>query len=153
MGLSEDAPDRFVIVSQCRFDDNFHSTRRSPASIIALGNWKRFLAPPSLFEFIQTLLVREAVAALCPSLSGSGHLGNKGCLIDLAGLLSEARQKALRGYVCHHCRSRMDADGQPELADVVTHLLDREWLGQPTDPRSPAGVMANLLLGPQTTGR
>jgi len=144
MRLSEEPPNRFVIVSQCRFDDNFYSTRRSPAAVIALGNWKRHMAPPSFLEFVQALLVREAVAALCPSLSGSGHLGNKGCLLDFTELLDEARQKTLRGYVCHHCRSRMQADGLPELAGTVTHLLDREWLGQPSNPRSPAGVMANL---------
>lgn len=149
--LSEEPPDRFVVVSQCRFDDNFYSTRRGAAAVIALGNWKRFMAPPSFLEFVQALLVREVVAALCPGLSRSGHLGNKGCLLDFTELLTEARQKALRGYVCHHCRSRMQADDQPELADTVTHLLDRTWLGQPTDPRSPAGVMANLRYDLFTT--
>ncbi|HJP72638.1 MAG TPA: hypothetical protein VJ914_00130 [Pseudonocardiaceae bacterium] len=83
------------------------------------------MAPPSFVEFVQALLVREAVAALCPSLSGSVHLGTKGCLMDFTGNLDDARQKVLRG-------------------GVVTHLLDREWLGQPTDPCIPAGIMANL---------
>ncbi len=144
IGLSEGPPDRFVVVSQCRFDDNFYSTRSGGVSVLALGNWKRAMAPPSFVEFVQALLVREAVAALCPSLSGSVHLGTKGCLLDFTEHLDDARQKVLRGYVCHHCRSRMQDDGEPTLADTVTHLLDREWLGQPTDPRTPAGVMVSL---------
>jgi hypothetical protein len=38
----------------------------------------------------------------------------------------------------------MEGDGQPNLGATVTHLLDREWLGQSTDPRTPAGVMVSL---------
>lgn len=144
LGLSEGPPDRFVIVSQCPFDDNFYSARRGGVSVLALGHWKRAMAPPSFVEFVQALLVREAVAALCRSLSGSVHLGTKGCLLDFTEYLDDARQKVLRGYVCHHCRSRMKDDGESTLADTVTHLLDREWLGQPTDPRTPAGVMVSL---------
>ena len=102
------------------------------------------MAPPSLLEFVQMLLIREAVATLCPSLSGSVHLGNKGCLLDFTESLSEVRQKALRGYVCDFCRWHMANDGHSKLADEVTRLLDREWLGSPTDPRSVAGVAANL---------
>lgn len=142
--LVEEPPQRFIVIAHCCFDDNFYSTRRGDASVVALGNWKRYMAPPSLLEFAQMLLVREAVATLCPSLRGSVHLGNKGCLLDFTELLSEVRQKALRGYVCHFCGSRMHADGQSELADTVTRLLGREWLGSPSDPRTPAGVAANL---------
>jgi hypothetical protein len=144
LGLFEGSPDRFVVVSQCRFDDNFYSSRSGGVSVLALGNWKRVMAPPSFIEFVQALLVREAVAALCLSLSVSVHLGTKGCLLDFTEHLSDARQKVLRGYVCHHCRSLMQDDGEPTLADTVTHLLDREWLGQSTDPRTPAGIMVSL---------
>lgn len=38
----------------------------------------------------------------------------------------------------------MKADGYPELAGAVTQPLDREWLGSSTDPRSTAGIAANL---------
>lgn len=142
--LAEGPPEQFAVISLCRFDDNFYSTRLGKASVIALGNWKRYMAPPSLLEFVQMLLVREAVAALCPSLRGSVHLGNKGCLLDFTEALSEVRQKALRGYVCSFCRTRMRDDEQVELAETVTRLLSRQWLGSPADPGSPAGVAANL---------
>lgn len=143
-GLSENVPARYIIVSQCRFSDNYYSARQGPCSVLALGNWRRLMAPPSLLEFVQVLLVREAVAALCPSLSGSVHLGNKSCLMDFTSDLSEARQKVLAGYICHFCSSRMLDDGQPQLSGVVSNLIDRKWLGSPADPRSPAGVAANL---------
>ncbi|HEY4454292.1 MAG TPA: hypothetical protein VGN81_08270 [Pseudonocardiaceae bacterium] len=144
MRLSEEPPERFVVVSRCFFDDNYYSVRGNGVSVLGLGNWKRQMAPPSFVEFVQVLLVREAVAALCPSLSGSVHLGTKGCVADFTQNLEDARQKVLRGFVCHYCQARMDDDGHPALADTVVHLLQREWLGQPTDPRSPAGVMASL---------
>src|SRR5258708_3468345 len=64
--------------------------------------------------------------------------------MDFTSDLSEARQKVLAGYICHYCSSRMTDDGQPQLPDVVSHLIDRQWLGSPVEPRSPAGVAANL---------
>jgi hypothetical protein len=142
--LSESIPDRYVVISQCRFEDNYYSIREGSCSVLALGNWQRYMAPPSLVEFVQVLLVREAVAILCPSLSGSIHLGNKSCLMDFTPVLSEARQKVLAGYVCQFCSSRMMEDNQAELPSVVSHLIDRKWLGSPVDTRSPAGVAANL---------
>lgn len=141
---AEPPPEQFVVISRCRFDDNFYSDRNGPGAVIALGNWKRYMAPPSLLEFVQVLLIREAVGAACPSLSRAVHLGTKGCLMDFTKLLSETRCKALHGHVCRFCRARMRADGQPDLADAVEHLLDREWLGSSSDPRSPAGIAANL---------
>ena len=66
--LSENVPARYIVISQCRFGDNYYSARRGPCSVLALGNWRRYMAPPSLLEFVQVLLVREAVAILCPSL-------------------------------------------------------------------------------------
>lgn len=141
---AEPPPEQFVVISRSRLDDNYYSDRNGRGAVIALGNWKRYMAPPSLLEFVQVLLIREAVGAACPSLSRSVHLGTKGCLMDFSKLLSEARYKALRGHVCHSCRARMRADGQQDLADTVDRLLDREWLGSSSDPRSPAGVAANL---------
>lgn len=143
-GLVElEPPGHFVVISHCSFDDNYYSTR-NVASVVSLGNWERFMAPPSLLEFVQMLLIRDAVGTLCPSLGGSVHLGHKGCLLDFTESLSEVRQKALRGYVCDFCRQCMANDGHSKLADTATSLLDREWLGSPADPRSVAGVAANL---------
>jgi hypothetical protein len=99
---------------------------------------------PHPFEFVQVLLVREVVGILCPSLEGSVHLGTKSCLMDFTPNLGDARQKIIAGYVCHFCTTHMQGDGHPQLLGIVSHLMNREWLGLPTDPRSPAGVAANL---------
>lgn len=142
--LAEEPPERFVVICLSRFDDNYYSTRNGGGSIIALGNCDEYMAPPSLFEFIQVLLIREAVAALCPSLSGSVHLGNKGCLMDFTEMMSEVHHKALLAFICDFCASRMRSDSRPGLAETIAGLLNRDWLGSPEDPRTPAGIAANL---------
>jgi hypothetical protein len=142
--LHEGIPDQYILICQCRFADEYYTTRISTTSIIAFGNWRRFMAPPSLLEFIQVLIVREAVSILCPSLSGSIHLGTKSCLMDFTPYLSDARQKVLAGYVCHFCASRILRNSSPRLLAAVVQLVDRRWLGLPSDPYSPAGVASSL---------
>jgi len=142
--LLEGIPDQYIIISGCRFSDEYYSTRVETTSIIAFGNWRRFMAPPSLLEFMQVLIIREAVSILCPSFCGSIHLGTKSCLMDFTPYLSDARQKVLAGYICPFCTSRMLRDGNSELLSAVLHLLDRHWLGSPSDPYSPAGVASSL---------
>src|SRR3981081_153987 len=62
--LKEPPPSYFVLVSLAKFSEEFYTTRRGNLSVIALGNWKRKMAPPSILEFILTLLLREAVASI-----------------------------------------------------------------------------------------
>jgi hypothetical protein len=90
------------------------------------------------------LLLREAVAATSPSLRGSVHLGTKGCLCDFSPSLSDVRQKVLNGFVCAHCRAVLDADGLPGLAAELEAVLQRQWLGSPTEAGTPAGIAAKL---------
>jgi hypothetical protein len=150
-GASEPPPERFVVVSPCRFDDNFYSVQRDGVAVLAMGNWKRHMAPLSFVEFVQVMVLRELVGMLCPSLHGPVHLATKGCVLDFTEYLGDTRQKALIGHVCHHCRERMRADGHPDLAGTVIRLLEREWLGEATDPRTPAGVLASLRYDLFTT--
>jgi hypothetical protein len=142
--VREGTPGQYIVITQCRFTDEYYAMRVGQVAVIALGNWRRLMAPPSLLEFIQVLLVREAVSILCPSLKKPAHLGTKSCLMDLTPHLSEARQKVLAGYLCGFCSSRILDDGNPELLAAVSRLIDREWLGSPAEPRSPAGIASNL---------
>src|SRR6185503_13336755 len=80
--LQEEIPDYFVLISPAKFADDYYTTRKGNASVIALGNWQRYMAPPTQVEFLLTLAVREVVSAICPSLRGSVHLGTKGCICD-----------------------------------------------------------------------
>ena len=142
--LREQPPENIVIVSLIRFDDNYYSMREGPVSVLALGRWERAMAPPSLLEFVLTLLMREAVAVVSPSMRGSVHLGNKGCLFDFTRSLSEVRQKVLLGFVCTYCRNALESDGFPLLASQMERVLSKEWLGKPTDPDSPSGIASKL---------
>ncbi len=142
--LSESPPGYFVAITMARFTDNYYSVRRGNLSILALGNWKRSMAPPSLLEFVLTLLVRESVAAASCSLRTSIHLGTKGCLFDFTPFLSQVRQKVLNGFVCAYCRAALEADGLRELAAELETVLRRQWLGTPTEPNTPAGIASNL---------
>jgi len=113
-------------------------------SVLALGNWKGSIAPPSLAEFIFTLIVRESIAFVSPSLSGSVHFGTKGCLCDFTEYLEDARYKVLHGHVCQYCRDSLIRDGQPELAFKLSTVLNKVWLGRRSDSLSAAGILANL---------
>jgi hypothetical protein len=139
-------PDRYVLVSpETCFDDNFYSTRSGRVSVIALGNWQRHMAPPSLVEFILTLLIREAVATMSPALSGSTHLGTRGCVMDFTSSLDEVRFKVLTGHICDHCAGVLLADrGEEDAADIAV-LSQLTWLGDPAVGSSPAHTAA--LLG------
>ena len=46
-------PDYLVVVSQARFHNEYFNMRCPGVSVIALRDWKRSMAPPSLIEFIR----------------------------------------------------------------------------------------------------
>jgi hypothetical protein len=138
------APGRLVIISLAAFKDNFYSIREDGISVIALGNWKRWMSPPSIGEFIQLLIVREAIAQICPSLSGSVHVGTRGCVCDFTPSLNEVRLKALNGFVCHYCRDRLQSTGDPSVLDSVNALLSRKWLGSLKNSSSTASILKKL---------
>jgi hypothetical protein len=102
------------------------------------------MAPPSILEFIIVLLMRQAASFVTPSLSKSVHLGTKGCLFDFTADLGEARYKALQSFICSDCRERMREAGAANLAPDLERMLDLKWLGEPSDPHSPAGIVAKL---------
>ncbi len=142
--LKETSPDYYVLVSLAHFADNFYTARRNQLSILALGNWKRLMSPPSLLEFILVLILREAVSSISPSLRGSIHLGTKGCLFDFTATLDEVRYKVLNGNICAHCHNALLQDNYPELADELKFVLGKEWFGKPSDPLSPASITSKL---------
>lgn len=143
-GLREQPPEYFIVISLACFDDGYYNTRRDIVSVIALGNWERCMAPPTIVEFILTLVVREAVAALSPSLRPSIHLGTKGCVCDFTLNLDDVRFKVLNGFVCGHCRAALEADNLPHLATEVQKILSKRWLGKSTDPATPAAIVSKL---------
>ncbi len=144
LSLLEPPPDYFVLFSLARYADGFYSTRRGRMSVLALGNWDKWMAPPSIIEFALTLMVRESVAAVSPSLRGSVHLGTKGCLCDFTEYTDETRFKALSAFLCQFCRDALTRDGVGGVAADLLRILDKQWLGRRSDPGSPAGIMSKL---------
>lgn len=136
--------DHFIIVSMACFEDNYYSSYKSDLSILALGNWKDSMAPPSLIEFILTLILRESVPIISPSLGDSVHLGTRGCLFDFTASIGDVRLKVLNGFVCSYCRAVLEADGYGLLANDLVYVLQKSWLGKSTDPNTPAGIATNL---------
>lgn len=149
--LQEGPPGYFVLITMAKFDDNFYSMREGLLSVLALGNWERSMAPPSILEFILTLTVREAVAAVSSKLRGSIHLGTKGCLFDFTRSLDEVKFKVLHAFVCDYCRGQLEAEGLSGYADELVRMLDKEWLGRTSNPKSPAGVISKLGFNLFTT--
>lgn len=142
--LKESPPNYFILLTLAHFSDNYYTMREGPISVIALGNWKRSMAPPSLLEFILTLVLREAVASVSESLRGSIHLGTKGCLFDFTASLNDVRNKVLNGFICEHCCKALKADGHSDLAEELIPILGNKWLGETSDSNSPAGISLKL---------
>ncbi|HEU0002299.1 MAG TPA: hypothetical protein VFQ36_15455 [Ktedonobacteraceae bacterium] len=132
----KEIPEYFILITTARFSNNFYSLREKGLAILALGDWDRHLAPPSIIEYILTLILRQSVAFVSPSLNGSIHLGTKGCLCDFTQSLSEVRQHVLNGFICSYCRACLKADRYASLADDLTPLLKRDWLGSFKEPHA-----------------
>lgn len=139
-GLAPDRPDLYVIISTATFADNYYSMRRNKTSLIALGNWHDKMSPPSIFEFVVTLLMREAVARKVPGFTGSIHYGTKGCLFDFTPSIRDARYKVLNGHVCSTCRQTILDRSDEVTWEDLTKVLKKDWFGKESEPLSPAAV-------------
>jgi hypothetical protein len=139
---TEGLPEYYILITLARFSDNYYLTGLGKMGIIALGNWERFMAPPSLLEFLLTLVLVESVYLL--HLTGFSHLGTKGCLFDFNPQLDNVRYATLQAFVCNNCRNALTSSGYGSLVDELVKVLDKTWLGQSTNPSSPAGIVFNL---------
>lgn len=138
----DEPPYCFQVISEARFRDNYFYSSNGFVSIIALGDWKRWMAPPSILEFIQAFVLQSALFSLGANLKT--HLGTRGCLMDFSARLSDARQKVLVGNICHECAAAISERGYPRLVDELHPLLSKSWLGSAADPASPAAIISKL---------
>ncbi len=157
-GLRDTPPPNVIVVSLTTVETNYYMLagigadpdEPTPVAVIALGNWKRTMAPPSLPEFILALVIAESVRIRMQGTLGSTHLGTKGCLFDFTGNLHHSRYLVLNAFVCHVCRGRLDAR-EAGLADDLERALSLSWLGSATTPGAPAAVAAGLGVDLFTT--
>lgn len=142
--IKEEPPPYYVLLSTARFTNRYYSDRTEGLSIIALGYWERYMAPPSLIEFFITLILRESVAFACHELSHSVHLGTKGCLCDFTVSLDETRFKVLNGFICDYCTKTLKKNGHEYIQKELNRILRENWIGSPDDLSSPASIVAKL---------
>jgi hypothetical protein len=139
-GLLDEERHRFVVLSTARFADRFYVAKTRRMSILALGDWERVMAPPSLTDFFLSLVVSEAITQAVPALRKAGHYATKGCKLDFSAVLSDARQQVLSSFICASCRSRIPHD----LLGPIEAMVGSARLGEVSDPSSPAAVAAAL---------
>lgn len=142
--LRDTLPSHFVILSTAKFKEVNYVLRAGELTTIALGDWKRDMAPPSIVEFMVTLLLREIPAVPYPDIQNIMHLGTKGCLFDYTPFLGDVRYKVLSGHICDVCSNSLDSRGLEELRKDIIKILDRKWLGKTDDPISPVSTMIKL---------
>jgi hypothetical protein len=142
-GMSGQSPSHYIIISRATFEDGYYVDGQNNVSILALGNWERWMAPPSLVEFVISIVLSVSIYAL-PSIQDLFHFGTKGCLFDFNADLSNARFMSLQGFVCRECRNKLETLGYAELAAELKVILEKKWLGNISECNSPAGIAAKL---------
>lgn len=149
--LQEEPPNFFIFITMATFIDDYYSTSPefeltdpNSIAILALGNWEREMAPPSILECILTMTIQDSLTFISPSFRHSIHLGTKGCMCDFNANPEDTKFKVLNGYLCTSCRSALVKDGLSDLADDIPRILSKGWLGTRSDPGSPAGILAHL---------
>lgn len=143
----EPPPKILVILSLAQFDNDYwiRTSEVNPGvAIIALGGWRRTMAPPSLTEFFLVILLAVSVKMACHPFRLGRHLGTKGCLFDFNRDLSDARYHVLGRFICRTCSDALVKAGRPHLKEELLRVLSKEWLGKMDDPQSPAAIAAKL---------
>jgi hypothetical protein len=142
--VSAEPPRHLIIVSPARFHDNFYTMQHGSLTILALGNWNRAMAPPSLLEFVYILVVRYALSAAYPRLLQARHYATRGCLFDFTATLADLRFKVLNAHLCSTCATALQEAASADILTQVKHVLAKTWVGQPGQRGTPAAIMAKL---------
>jgi hypothetical protein len=143
--LNQVMPDQLIVITGVTLDDEYYLIRKGLTTLLALGQWNSHMAPPSLAEFLQLLLLRAPFTALQKETWGSRHFGSRGCINDFTANLEYARLMALSGVgVCHDCEEALKRDGFPNAAREIRRIARHRWRGAKSSPGTPANVMARL---------
>lgn len=144
--LLEPSPDFFIFISLSQLSNNWYSVAFENISILFLGDWKRYMAPPSLLEIILTMVITETILAVSQFENNRhrSHLGTKGCICDFNHNLKDVRYKTLQSFICSHCLEKMKRTGNDKLAIDLVKLLTKDWFGKKEDPMSPASIVDKL---------
>jgi hypothetical protein len=131
-----------LLLTGAAFTDHYYYTAIIGVGVIAMGDWERNMAPPSILEFIHSLVLKDAIWSVSPAIGS--HLETRGCLFDFSAKLSDLRQSVLIGSICSECKAAMEYTGQGAFVADLAKVLSREWLHDTSNPASPASVVAKL---------
>lgn len=135
----------YVIVSTARFAEQWYMIGEPGTVFIAMGDWKRHMAPPSIVEFIVTFVVRGAAQLLQNGHSWLSHYGTRGCIFDFTDDLREARYQVLEGQVCADCEKfLLEKQLAPSVVADLRRIASRDWLTKPPGRLSPTAVAEAL---------
>jgi hypothetical protein len=138
-------PDQIIVITGATLSDYYYLIRRKKTTLLALGEWEKSMAPPSLVEFMQLQVLRAPYSALEKEVWNVSHLGGRACVFDFCENLENARLMALAGVgVCADCAAALRADGFPEAADEIRYIAGHKWRGERSTAGSPADLMARL---------
>lgn len=129
--------DCLIFITTSQRNDNYYFWLSGNTAIIALGNWEKNLAPPSIIEFVLTLILQ---ISLLYKYNITPHIETKGCLFDFTPYLDEARYKTLVGYICQDCVEKIPKTTYLEISKI----LAMDWVGDYTDEKSPASIVRKL---------
>jgi hypothetical protein len=144
-GLQPQLPDRYVIVSLSSLDSNYYELWENRYSAIFLGQWEDAMAPPSLLEFILTLIMIEGIGSIIQlDVNHISHLATRGCLADFNPTIRDVRNKTLQGFLCHDCKAILKRKIGAKNTTNWIQILEKEWIGQLSQPSSPASIVEKL---------
>ena len=125
-----------VILSTAKFTDNYYLTGGNGWGIVALGNWRRIMAPPSIVEFFLSLVMELAINFACGAAYPRRHITTRGCCFDFTAELGDARFSVLSGFLCEQCLKTIRTAHSKQVAEDAQVLLRKEWLGTVAEPSS-----------------
>lgn len=118
-----------IFISNATFDNDYYVAGLDDWGIIALGNWKRYMSPPSILEFFMILIVERSVKFVCGKNWPGDHLTTRGCLFDFTPELTDARYLILTGFICNRCRKILSELFSEEFIDDIELLISKKWIG------------------------
>jgi hypothetical protein len=143
--LAAEQPDQIIVVTGVTLSNYHYLIRRKQTTMLSLGQWEKSMAPPSLAEFLQLLVLRAPYSSLEGNVWNMIHLGNRGCIFDFTENLENTRFIALAGVgVCSKCATALELDGFPNAATEIQRIAGRDWRGDRAIPGTPANIMERL---------
>jgi hypothetical protein len=143
-GMDAASPDSIVILSIAKLLGNNYLNAGEGWVLIALGNWERYMAPPSIVEFYLMFILHASIRNACSDEYLQAHHSTKGCTFDFNTLLPDARFSVLTGFLCESCWRKIATTTSAQVADDARLLLTKKWIGDGTDPTDVASTARKL---------